>query len=177
MNFGPQTKKLQCGYWSTRTARILLADASPYAKWLFSESFTSCHCCERNFEYLNWLSTRTCGAGRPHVGLCPAHLVTCNIHCNWKDSIRDSIRYSIRTQTADSQVPSDLVRHFPGHVPPCSYTLERSAISMPLLSLTKPFQSRRRTLTWFQSPTNTLFFVLTRPIPLPQSNLTQDKTR
>jgi len=29
----------------------------------------------RNFEYLNWLSTRTCGAGRPHVGLCPAHLV------------------------------------------------------------------------------------------------------
>jgi len=41
----------------------------------FLESFASCHCCARNFEYLNWLFTRTCGAGRPHVGLCPAILV------------------------------------------------------------------------------------------------------
>jgi len=40
------------------------------------ESFISCHCCERNFHYLNWLSTRICGAGRPQVGLCPAHLVS-----------------------------------------------------------------------------------------------------
>ena len=31
--------------------------------------------CERNFEYLNWQSTRYCGAGRPHVGLCHAFLV------------------------------------------------------------------------------------------------------
>jgi len=38
-------------------------------------SFANCHCCERNFEYLNWLSTRTCGAGRPHVWLCHAPLV------------------------------------------------------------------------------------------------------
>ena len=37
------------------------------------------HCCERNFEYLNWLSTRTCGAGRPHVWLCHAPLVVCFI--------------------------------------------------------------------------------------------------
>jgi len=22
----------------------------------------------------NWFCTRNCGAGRPHVGLCPAHL-------------------------------------------------------------------------------------------------------
>ena len=34
----------------------------------FSESFASCHCCERNFDYLNWLSTRTCDAGRPQLG-------------------------------------------------------------------------------------------------------------
>jgi len=32
-------------------------------------------CGERNFDYLNWLSTRTCGAGRPHAGLCPILLV------------------------------------------------------------------------------------------------------
>ena len=38
-------------------------------------SFASCHCCERNFEYLNWLSTRTCGAGRSHVWLRHAPLV------------------------------------------------------------------------------------------------------
>ena len=43
--------------------------------WFFLESFISCHRCERNFNYLNWLSTRICGAGRPHVGLCSAHLV------------------------------------------------------------------------------------------------------
>jgi len=42
----------------------------------FSESFASCHCCEGNFDYVNWLSTRTCGAGRPHVGLCPILLVS-----------------------------------------------------------------------------------------------------
>ena len=34
-----------------------------------------CHCCERNFDYLNWLSARTCGAGQPHVWLCPILLV------------------------------------------------------------------------------------------------------
>jgi len=39
------------------------------------KSYASCYCCERNFEYLNWLSTRTCGALRTHVGLCPALLV------------------------------------------------------------------------------------------------------
>ena len=43
-------------------------------------SFASCHCCDRNFEYLNWLSTRTCGAGRPHVWLCHAPLV--QLWCN-----------------------------------------------------------------------------------------------
>ena len=32
-------------------------------------------CCDRNLEYLNWLSTRTCGTGRPQVGLCRALLV------------------------------------------------------------------------------------------------------
>ena len=35
-----------------------------------------CHCYGRNLHYLNWFCTRNCGAGRPHVGLCPAHLVT-----------------------------------------------------------------------------------------------------
>jgi len=32
-------------------------------------------CCEKNFDNLHWLSTRTCCAGRPHVGLCPALVV------------------------------------------------------------------------------------------------------
>jgi len=27
---------------------------------------------ERKFNYLNCLSSRTCGARRPHVGLCPS---------------------------------------------------------------------------------------------------------
>jgi len=36
----------------------------------FSESFASCHCCEMNFDYPNWLSTRTCGAWRSLIGLC-----------------------------------------------------------------------------------------------------------
>jgi len=55
----------------------------------FSESFAICHCCERNFDYLNLLSTRTCGAGQPHVGLCPILLVTsnaltaCTLHIDW----------------------------------------------------------------------------------------------
>ena len=45
-------------------------------KFSLLESITSgCHCCERNFDYLNSLSTRTCDAGRPHVGLCHALLV------------------------------------------------------------------------------------------------------
>jgi len=49
---------------------------TPRGSWIpFSESFVSCHCCERNFDFLNWLSTRTCGAGQPHVGLCPIFLV------------------------------------------------------------------------------------------------------
>ena len=43
--------------------------------FLFNLILISCHCCERNFHYLNWLSTRICGAGRPQVGLCPARLV------------------------------------------------------------------------------------------------------
>ena len=30
--------------------------ASPYGTWFFLESFISCHCCESNFDYLNWLS-------------------------------------------------------------------------------------------------------------------------
>jgi len=33
--------------------------------------FASGYCRERNFNYLSWLCTWTCGAGRPHVGLCP----------------------------------------------------------------------------------------------------------
>ena len=38
----------------TRTARIPRADhASPYGTWFFLESFTSCHCCEKNFNNLN----------------------------------------------------------------------------------------------------------------------------
>ena len=41
--------------------------------------FASCHCYERNFDCLNWLSTRTCGTGRPHVGLCHALLVTLDL--------------------------------------------------------------------------------------------------
>ena len=44
-----------------------------YSFW--SHLSASCHCCKRNFDYLNWLSTRTCGAGRPHIGLCHALLV------------------------------------------------------------------------------------------------------
>jgi len=44
------------------------------------------HCCvvgllplprEDYFDYLNWFCTRNCGAGRPHVGLCPALLLVC----------------------------------------------------------------------------------------------------
>jgi len=41
----------------------------------FSGSFGSWRCCERNFKYLNWLSTRICGAGWPHVWLCHALLL------------------------------------------------------------------------------------------------------
>ena len=40
-----------------------------------SVNFGRTHWRERKFDYLNWFSTRNCGAGRPHVGLCPAHLV------------------------------------------------------------------------------------------------------
>jgi len=40
-----------------------------------SESLASCHCWERNFDYANGLSTRTCGAGRPYIGLWPILLV------------------------------------------------------------------------------------------------------
>ena len=29
------------------------------------------------FRQLNWFCTRNCGDERPHVGLCPAHLVIC----------------------------------------------------------------------------------------------------
>ena len=61
---------------------VLQFQSPPYDTWFFLKSFISCHCCERNFEYLNWLSTRICGAGRPHVGLCPAHLVVSGIHSN-----------------------------------------------------------------------------------------------
>jgi len=42
----------------------------------FSGLFGRWRCCERNFEYLYWQSTRTCGTGRPHVGLCRALLVS-----------------------------------------------------------------------------------------------------
>jgi len=61
-------KSYNCSYtvsWSRKSIRHVV---------LF-ESFISCHCCERNFNYLNWLSTRICGAGRPHVWLCHARLV------------------------------------------------------------------------------------------------------
>ena len=74
-------------YFDNAVVQLLSADASPYATRFFLESFTSCHCCERNFDYLNWLSTWTCGAGRPHVGLCHALLVINSIlsifyHCS-----------------------------------------------------------------------------------------------
>ena len=42
----------------------------------------TCHYCERNFIFLNWFCTRTCGAGRPHAGLCHAHLVRVYYHSN-----------------------------------------------------------------------------------------------
>jgi len=42
---------------------------------MFSKAFASDYCCERNFEYPNCFPTRTCGVGRPHVGLCHALLV------------------------------------------------------------------------------------------------------
>jgi len=79
MNFGAQTKKLLRAYWHTRSARTLQADAGPYATWFYDTVFgvVCSHCCERNFEYLNWLSTRTWrGTGRPHVWLCHALLVS-----------------------------------------------------------------------------------------------------
>jgi len=38
-------------------------------------SFGRWRCWERNFVYLNWQSTRNCGARRSHVWLCHAHLV------------------------------------------------------------------------------------------------------
>jgi len=38
----------------------------------------TCHYCDRNFVFLNWFCTRTCGAGRPHVGLFHALLVESN---------------------------------------------------------------------------------------------------
>ena len=66
-------------YWPTRSARIYTVRWRKSIRHVvlgqFSESFASCHCCERNFDYINCLSSRTCGAGRPHVWLCHALLV------------------------------------------------------------------------------------------------------
>ena len=77
MNFGPQTKNV----W----AQILTHPKSSYTvSWRksirhvvlgYSFGVVCSHCREWKFEYLNWLCTRTCGAGRPHVWLCHAHLV------------------------------------------------------------------------------------------------------
>jgi len=73
MNFGPQKgiarilTQPKCSYtvsWRKSMRHVVLA----YSFW--SQKFL-----ERNFDYLNWLSTRTCGAGRPDVGLCHALLV------------------------------------------------------------------------------------------------------
>ena len=41
----------------------------------FSGLFARWRCCERNFNYLNCPCSRTCGARRHHVGLCPALLI------------------------------------------------------------------------------------------------------
>jgi len=106
-------EKLQRAYWSTRNARMPRADhASPYGTWFFLESFISCHCCQRNFNYLNWLSTRICSAGRPHVWLCHARLVhacywveqhtrihrTVTASHDW-DELIHILKYSTRTTT------------------------------------------------------------------------------
>ena len=81
VNFGPQTKEVwpqiltdpTCSYtvsWRNSICHVVLT-----SRVQFWGSFGKWHCCERNFEYLNWLYTRNCGAGRPHVWLCHAFLV------------------------------------------------------------------------------------------------------
>jgi len=70
MAVGPTAQRWLAGgavHWSLRRT----ASQSPLRCRQF------CHCRERNFDYLNWSCTRNCGAGRPHVGLCPALLIVC----------------------------------------------------------------------------------------------------
>ena len=66
-------------------------------------ALTFWHCRERNFDYLNWFCTRNCGAGRPHVGLCPAHLVDAVMtytpmasFCISLDTVKYILRLSLR---------------------------------------------------------------------------------
>ena len=68
---GPAPMHRKCSY--TVSSR---KDHTPRGSGIpLLESFASCHSYGRNFDYLNWFCTRNCGDRRPHVGLCPAHLV------------------------------------------------------------------------------------------------------
>jgi len=66
INFWPALlgAPLQLGAVSARLVRL----------WV-NPALATYHYCERNFVFLNWFCTRTCGAGRPHAGLCHALLV------------------------------------------------------------------------------------------------------
>ena len=78
-NRGPKTRQISVILYQCKLTQFYLPCGS---RVRFSGSFATWRCCERNFEYLNWLSTRTCAAGRPHVGLChlPCLLLKSEIH-------------------------------------------------------------------------------------------------
>jgi len=77
VNFGPQTKNVWAQILTHRKCLYTVSWPKSIRHVVLGYSFgvVCSHCCEKNFEYLNWLCTRTCGAGRPYVWLCHAHLV------------------------------------------------------------------------------------------------------
>jgi len=65
--------KLQIWIKIQRASVHYFRDSGSILTKLFHATY---HYCERNFVFLNWFCTRTCGAGRPQAGLCHAHLVS-----------------------------------------------------------------------------------------------------
>jgi len=78
--FSRQTKKLQ-GLILTHAPYVRVQCRLTQFHWArgsnvrFSGSFARCRCCDRNFNYPNCFSSRTCGTGRPDVGFCPILVV------------------------------------------------------------------------------------------------------
>jgi len=79
VNFGPQTtKSYRRAYWpylSARSVYLTEFHSLGSSRIQFSGTFAKWRFCEFDFNCLNCLSRRTCGAGRSHVGFCPIFLV------------------------------------------------------------------------------------------------------